>query len=103
MQTGWVKDDIKVEQWDKNEVSINVSVYLDNGEGNEAFNLKTERNGDQVKIYSDFGDYYKKGKAINIELSKTRLAQKLGMKFAIKLDNNELIIKYMWIELGCSI
>lgn len=44
------------------------------------------------------GDYYKKGKAINIELSKTRLAQKLGMKFAIKLDNNELIIKPTGIE-----
>ena len=43
-------------------------------------------------------DYYKKGKAINIELSKTRLAQKLGMKFAIKLDNNELVIKPTGIE-----
>lgn len=51
-------DEIKVEQWDKNEIAIAVSVYLDNGEGNEAFNLKTERTSGQVKIYSDFGNYF---------------------------------------------
>lgn len=44
------------------------------------------------------GDYYKKGKAINIELSKVKHAQKLGMKFELKFDNNELIIKPTGIE-----
>ncbi|XQW83633.1 FixH family protein [Thalassotalea piscium] len=44
------------------------------------------------------GDYYKKGKAINLELTQIKLAQKLGMKFALKLDNNELIIKPTGIE-----
>ena len=31
------------------------------------------------------GDYYKKGKAINLELGKVRQAQKLGMSFGLKL------------------
>jgi len=44
------------------------------------------------------GDYYKKGKAINLEISKVKRAQKLGMKFALKLTNNELIIKPTGIE-----
>lgn len=44
------------------------------------------------------GDYYKKGKAINLELSKIKQAQKLGMQFALKLENNELIIKPTGIE-----
>ncbi len=44
------------------------------------------------------GDYYKKGKAINLELSKIKQAQKLGIKFALKLSNNELIIKPTGIE-----
>lgn len=44
------------------------------------------------------GDYYKKGKAINLELSKVKLAQKLGMKFELKLHSNELIIKPTGIE-----
>jgi len=51
-------NDIKVEQWNKNEVSIKASVYLDNGEGNDAFSLKTDRSSGVVKIYSDFGDYF---------------------------------------------
>ena len=44
------------------------------------------------------GDYYKKGKAINFEVSKVKLAQKLGMKFGLKLDNNELVIRPLGIE-----
>ncbi|REL28909.1 hypothetical protein DXX93_11535 [Thalassotalea euphylliae] len=44
------------------------------------------------------GDYYKKGKAINIEVSKVKLAQKLGMKFGLKLTDNELVIRPLGIE-----
>ncbi|MFT6901136.1 MAG: hypothetical protein ACJAXS_001324 [Colwellia sp.] len=44
------------------------------------------------------GDYYKKGKAINLEVSKVKLAQKLGMRFALKLQDNELIIKPTGID-----
>lgn len=43
-------------------------------------------------------DYYKKGKAINLELSKIKQAQKLGMKFALKLSKNELVIRPTGIE-----
>ena len=44
------------------------------------------------------GDYYKKGKSINLEVGKVKMAQKLGMRFAIQLKNNELIIKPTGIE-----
>lgn len=44
------------------------------------------------------GDYYKKGKAINLEISKIKNAQKLGMAFALKMDNNELVIKPTGID-----
>jgi len=44
------------------------------------------------------GDYYKKGKAINLEISKIKQAQKLGISFALKFDNNELVIKPTGIE-----
>lgn len=44
------------------------------------------------------GDYYKKGKAINLELGKVKLAQKLGISFALQLTDNELIIKPTGIE-----
>ncbi|MFT5759155.1 MAG: hypothetical protein ACI9LM_003909 [Alteromonadaceae bacterium] len=44
------------------------------------------------------GDYYKKGKAINMEVTKVKQAQKLGIRFALKLSDNELIIKPTGIE-----
>lgn len=44
------------------------------------------------------GDYYKKGKAINIELGKIKQAQKLGMRFGLKLIDDQLIIRPTGIE-----
>ena len=44
------------------------------------------------------GDYYKKGKAINFQVSKVKLAQKLGMKFGLKLVDNALVITPTGIE-----
>ncbi|MBL4940862.1 MAG: FixH family protein [Colwellia sp.] len=44
------------------------------------------------------GEYYKKGKAINLEVSKIKNAQKLGMRFALQLTNNKLVIKPTGIE-----
>lgn len=44
------------------------------------------------------GDYYKKGKAINLELGKIKKAQKLGMRFDLKLNDNQLVIRPTGIE-----
>ena len=44
------------------------------------------------------GDYYKKGKAINLQISKIKLAQKLGISFGLKYDNGELVITPTGIE-----
>jgi uncharacterized protein len=44
------------------------------------------------------GDYYKKGKAINLEISKIKQAQKLGINFAMQLNSNDLIIRPTGIE-----
>jgi len=44
------------------------------------------------------GDYYKTGKAINLQVAKVKQAQKLGMRFTLKLSNNELVVKPTGIE-----
>jgi hypothetical protein len=44
------------------------------------------------------GDYYKKGKAINLALAKVKRAQKLGMAFSLKLSDKQLLIKATGIE-----
>ncbi|QBY05852.1 hypothetical protein E2K93_16425 [Thalassotalea sp. HSM 43] len=43
-------------------------------------------------------DYYKKGKAINQDIRKFKLAQKLGVRFDIKVTNDELVLKPTGIE-----
>jgi len=58
------------------------------------FYIIANTNADTVVV----GDYYKKGKAINFQVSKVKLAQKLGMKFDLKLSDNELIVKPTGIE-----
>jgi hypothetical protein len=44
------------------------------------------------------GEYYKKGKAINLEISKIKQAKKLGITFGFKLADNKLVIKPTGIE-----
>jgi len=44
------------------------------------------------------GDYYKEGKTINMQVSKVKLAQKLGMRFSLRLKEQELLIKPTGIE-----
>ena len=44
------------------------------------------------------GDYYKKGKAINVELSKVKLAQKLGIRFQLKAADGEIVLRPTGIE-----
>ena len=50
---------IKIIQWNKNEVLAKAEVTIDDGEGNEAFSLQIEKSSGVVEIYSDFGDYFK--------------------------------------------
>lgn len=44
------------------------------------------------------GDYYKTGKSINLQVAKVKNAQKLGMRFALQLTDNKLVIKPTGIE-----
>ena len=52
-------DDIRVEQWNKNEVQVKSEVTIDDGEGNDAFSLQVDETSGSVEIKSDFGDYFK--------------------------------------------
>lgn len=44
------------------------------------------------------GDYYKKGKAINLQLGKVRQAQKLGMRFSLTITDETLVLTPTGIE-----
>ncbi|HEA30576.1 MAG TPA: hypothetical protein ENH91_11370 [Leeuwenhoekiella sp.] len=53
-------DTINVFQWDRQEIKVNATVQIDNGEGNNAYTLKSEESTNEVFISSDFGDYFER-------------------------------------------
>jgi hypothetical protein len=52
--------DIKIVHGNANEVIVKASVNIDEGEGDEFFSIKTHDSSGQLKMYSDFGGYFKK-------------------------------------------
>lgn len=58
-------NNIEVKQWNQNKVEVKATVDINNGEGNKHYSLKTSKNGNQVKIYSDYGNYFKRKRSWN--------------------------------------
>lgn len=52
--------DIKVVHGKTNEIIVKATVNIDDGEGNDTYAIKTENSAGVLKLYSDFGDYFKK-------------------------------------------
>ncbi len=63
---------IEVKQWNQNKVEVKATVNINNGEGDKHFSLKTSKNSNQVKIYSDFGNYFKRKRNWN-QSNKTEI------------------------------
>ena len=53
-------DNIEIKQWNKNEVSVEASVNIDDNKRNDYFTLKTDKIGSTFTVKSDYGDYFKK-------------------------------------------
>ncbi len=53
-------NNIIVKNWNKNEISVEATVNLDDNEHNDYFSLKSENIGSTYKIRSEYGDYFKK-------------------------------------------
>ncbi|WP_323787005.1 hypothetical protein [Psychroserpens sp.] len=51
--------DIRVEHGNTNDIKVKASVNIDDGVGNAFFNIKTDNSSRHLKLYSDFGDYFK--------------------------------------------
>ena len=51
---------IVVKQWNQNKVEVRATVNINNGEGNKHFSLKSSKSSNQVKIFSDYGNYFKR-------------------------------------------
>ena len=53
-------DDIRVVHWNDNQIKVDATVDIDNGEGNEYFSIKTEEVGGVLRMFSDFNNYWDK-------------------------------------------
>ncbi|MBU3010209.1 DUF4097 family beta strand repeat protein [Polaribacter vadi] len=53
-------NNIIVKNWNKNEISVEATVNLDDNKHNNYFSLKSENIGDTYKIVSNYGEYFKK-------------------------------------------
>lgn len=64
-------EEIKLLQWDKNEIGITATVEIDKGEGNDAYSLKTSSNGNSFEVKDDYGNYFetRKNKNTSIEIN----------------------------------
>lgn len=51
--------DIKIEHGSTNELIVRASVNIEDGDGDDAFSIKTDNSSERLKVYSDFGDYFK--------------------------------------------
>ena len=51
--------DITVEHGSTNQIIVKASVDIDEGKGDDAFSFKTNKSSGELKLYSDFGDYFK--------------------------------------------
>ena len=78
--------DIKVEHGNTNEVIVKASVNIDDGEGNDAFSIKTDNSSGRLKVYSDFGDYFNNKRKSN----RTKDA------------NGNVIINGSYVQGGCN-
>tara|TARA_R110002051_G_scaffold100682_1_gene171070 strand:+ start:2071 stop:2805 length:735 start_codon:yes stop_codon:yes gene_type:complete len=54
---------IIVKNWNKNEISVEATVNLDDNEHNDYFSFKADKIGETYKITSEYGDYFKKYKS----------------------------------------
>ena len=53
-------NNIIIKNWNKNEISVEATVNLDDNEHNNYFSLKADKIGGTYKVTSDYGDYFKK-------------------------------------------
>lgn len=53
-------NNIIVKNWNKNEISVEATVSIDDNKYNDYFSLKSNKIGETLKIASDYGDYFKK-------------------------------------------
>lgn len=53
-------DKIEVKNWNKNEISVQATVNINDNKHNDYFSLKSSKLGDSYTVKSDYGDFFKK-------------------------------------------
>jgi len=59
-------DNIKIENWSKNEISVEATLNINDNKDNDSFSLKEDKTGATYTIKSDYGNLFKKHKKYTI-------------------------------------
>lgn len=88
-------DDIQIKQWNKNEISVEATVNINDNEHNDYFSLETDRVGSTFTVKSDYGDFFKKHgnnfysrKKDNDDDEPCRCNNELDIKYVIYVPKN---------------
>lgn len=53
-------ENITLKNWNKNEISVEALVNINDNKDNEVFSLKADKNNNEYKVSSDYGNFFKK-------------------------------------------
>lgn len=83
-------DNIEVKNWNKNEISVQASVNMNDNKHNDYFKLQGERDGGTYRIKSDYGTFFK-DHGCNYYSSKNRGKKKYDDNCKTEMDINYVI------------
>lgn len=73
-------NNIVIKNWNKNEISVQAEVNIDDNKHNDYFTLKADKIGKTYTIKSDYGDYFKKYRSYTYHSSHSKDKKKDGDK-----------------------
>jgi len=84
-------DKIEVKNWDKNEISVEATVSLNNNQHNDYFQLKGDNDGGVYTIKSDYGTFFKDHGCNYYNSSKKNEKKKYDSNCKTEMDINYVI------------
>jgi hypothetical protein len=88
-------NNIIVKNWNKNEISVEATVNIDNNKHNDYFSLKANSIGGTYKIKSDYGDYFKKYRSYNSNKSHSHNEEKKDNETDSSIHSHSNIVNYI--------
>ncbi|MFY0631929.1 MAG: DUF4097 family beta strand repeat protein [Flavobacteriaceae bacterium] len=88
-------NNIVIKNWNKNEISVQAEVNIDDNKHNDYFTLKADKIGTTYTIKSDYGDYFKKYRSYNSYSSRSKSKDKKDDDDDCNCNEHSNIVNYV--------